>query len=180
MLSAVGMPISDLSRTVVAEIRARVHHGRVDIIDKRLLNLLQADSRLTSEQLSERLHLSPSAITRRVQRLRADGSIAAEVSVLGEKLRSRLTTAIINLQLDRHHPSEADELRRGLRASPHVQACFDITGTSDVLLIVSVRDMDHFNAFTDALAQMPLVRRYESQFVKRTVKFTTAIAIDED
>jgi hypothetical protein len=49
-----------------------------------------------------------------------------------------------------------------------------------VLLLVSVRDIDHFNAFTDALAQMPLVRRYETQFVKRVVKFTAAIPLEEE
>jgi Lrp/AsnC family leucine-responsive transcriptional regulator len=58
--------------------------------------------------------------------------------------------------------------------------CLDITGTSDVLLVVSVRDLDHFNAFTDELAQMPLVRRYETHFVKRVVKFTTAVSLEED
>jgi Lrp/AsnC family leucine-responsive transcriptional regulator len=152
----------------------------MDAIDKRLLNILQVDSRLTAEQLGERLHLSPSAITRRVQRLWGDSTISSQVVVLGEKSRSRFTSAIINVQLDRHHPPEADELRRSLRASPHVQVCLDITGTSDVLLIVSVRDMDHFNAFTDGLAQMPLVRRYETHFVKRVVKFTTAVSLQED
>ena len=152
----------------------------MDALDRALLTILQADSRLTSEQLSERLHLSPSAVNRRVQRLWRDGIIAAEVVVLGEKLRSRLTSAIVNVQLDRHHPSQADELRRILKASPHVQLCLEITGTSDVLLVVSVRDMAHFNAFTDALAQMPLVRRYETHFVKRSIKFTTAISLDED
>lgn len=152
----------------------------MDALDKRLLNLLQANSRLTSEQLGERLHLSPSAVTRRVQRLWRDGIIATEAVVLGEKLRSRLTSAVINVQLDRHNPPQAGELRRALRASPHVQLCLDITGTSDVLLVVCVRDMEHFNAFTDALAQMPLVRRYETHFIKRAVKFTTAIPLDED
>jgi DNA-binding Lrp family transcriptional regulator len=152
----------------------------MDALDRALLTILQADSRLTSEQLSERLHLSPSAVNRRVQRLWREGIIAAEVAVLAEKMRSRLTSAIINVQLDRHHPFQADELRRILRASQYVQLCLEITGTSDVLLVVSVRDMDHFNAFTDALAQMPLVRRYETHFVKRTVKFTTAITLEED
>jgi Lrp/AsnC family leucine-responsive transcriptional regulator len=152
----------------------------MDMIYKRLLNMLQVDSRLTAEQLGERLHLSPSAVTRRVQRLWRDGTIISQVIVLGERMRSRLTSAIINVQLDRHRPSEADELRRLLRASPHVQVCLEITGTSDVLLMISVRDMDHFNAFTDALAQMPLVRRYETHFVKRAVKFTTAMSLDEE
>ena len=53
-----------------------------------------------------------------------------------------------------------------------------ITGASDALLLVSVRDMDHFNSFADQLASMPLVRRYETSFIKRTVKFTTAVPLE--
>lgn len=168
------------SRTNIANTGPGVQCLAMDALDLRLLSLLQVDSRLTSEQLGERLYLSPSAITRRVQRLWRDEIIASEVVVLGEKLRSGRTSAIINVQLDRHHPSQADDLRRTLRASPHIQLCLDITGTSDVLLLVSVRDMEQFNKFTDTLAQMPLVRRYETQFVKRVVKFTTALPLEEN
>ncbi len=53
-----------------------------------------------------------------------------------------------------------------------------ITGASDALLLVSVRDMDHFNIFAEQLASMPLVRRYETSFIKRTVKFTTAVPLE--
>lgn len=151
----------------------------MDAVDRKLLTLLQHDSRATAEQLSEQLHLSPSAITRRVQRLWADGSISAEVVILGERLRGKRVTAIIHVQLDRHKPAQADEFRRTLHAAPEVQLCLEITGASDVLMIVSVKDMEQFNRFTDDLANMPLVRRYETSFVKRSVKFTTAIPLEE-
>ena len=150
----------------------------MDALDRRLLNLLQQDSRLTAEQIGEKLHLSASAITRRIQRLWADGSIAREVVVLGDRLRSGRVTAIITVQLDRHQPAEAENFRRTLRDSPEVQLFADITGASDVMLFVTVRDMDHFNAFADELASMRLVRRYETSFVKRTVKFTTALPLE--
>jgi DNA-binding Lrp family transcriptional regulator len=109
----------------------------MDAVDRKLLTLLQQDSRATAEQLSERLHLSPSAITRRVQRLWADGSISAEVIVLGEKLRAQRVTAIIHVQLDRHQPAQAVQFRRTLQAAPEVQLCVEITGASDVLMVVS-------------------------------------------
>jgi DNA-binding Lrp family transcriptional regulator len=156
------------------------HAVRVDSIDRRLLTLLQEDSRMTAEQLSGRLHLSPSAITRRVQRLRADGSISREVAVLGDRLRGSRVTAIVHIQLDRHQPAEAQQFRTKLRAAPEVQLFAEITGASDVVLFVSVKDIEHFNAFADELASMPLVRRYETSFVKRTVKFTTAVPLEHD
>ncbi len=125
-----------------------------------------------------RVGLSPSAITRRIQKLKKEGIIAKEVAILGDRIRGSRVTAIVNVQFDRHLPSEAERFRRAIRALPEVQLFVAITGASDALLLVSVRDMDHFNVFADELAGMPLVRRYETSFVKRTEKFTTAVPLD--
>jgi DNA-binding Lrp family transcriptional regulator len=152
----------------------------MDTIDRRLLTLLQEDSRLTAEQLGSRLHLSPSAIARRVQRMRADGTIAREVVVVGERLRGSRVTAILTVQLDRHQPAEAEHFRRKLRSAAEVQLFAEITGASDIILIVTVKDMDQFNVFADDLASMPLVRRYETSFVKRMPKFTTAVPLEPE
>jgi DNA-binding Lrp family transcriptional regulator len=150
----------------------------MDRIDRALLTLLQEDSRVTADKLGEELGLSRSAVTRRIQNLTRDGIIAKEVAVLGERFRASRVTAIINLQFDRHKPLEADQFKRAVRAFPEVQLFALITGASDALLLVSVRDMDHFNSFADQLATMPLVRRYETSFVKRMEKFTTAVPLD--
>jgi DNA-binding Lrp family transcriptional regulator len=150
----------------------------MDSIDRALLSLLQEDSRRTADKLGESLGLSRSAVTRRIQRLTQEGVIAREVAVLGDAVRGARVTAIVTVQFDRHLPSEADRFRRSVRALPEVQLFVEITGANDALLLVSVRDMDHFNIFSDELASMPFVRRYETSFVKRTVKFTTAVALE--
>ena len=150
----------------------------MDRIDHALLTLLQEDSRRTADKLGEELGLSRSAITRRIQNLTQEGVIEKEVAVLSDEFRRRRVTAIVNVQMDRHQPQEADQFRRTIRSLPEVQLCVMITGASDALLMVSVRDMDHFNVFAEQLASMPLVRRYETSFIKRTVKFTTAMPLD--
>ena len=150
----------------------------MDRIDFALLALLQEDSRRTADKLGEELGLSRSAITRRIQNLTQEGVIEKEVAILSDDFRRRRVTAIVNVQLDRHRPQEADQFRRAIRSLPEVQLAVAITGASDVLLLVSVRDMDHFNIFSEKLASMPLVRRYETSFIKRTVKFTTAVPLD--
>lgn len=150
----------------------------MDDIDRSLLILLQEDSRETADKLGEKLGLSRSAITRRIQKLTQSGVIAREVAILDDSVRAGRVTAIINVQFDRHAPSEADRFRRSVRALPEVQLFVEISGASDALLLVSIKDMDHFNLFTDALASMSLVRRYETSFVKRTLKFTTGVPLD--
>ncbi|HEX8261253.1 MAG TPA: Lrp/AsnC family transcriptional regulator [Allosphingosinicella sp.] len=150
----------------------------MDALDRSLLALLQEDSRRTADTLGETLGLSRSAITRRIQKLTQAGVIAKEVAILGDAFRGNRVTAIVNVQFDRHSPSEADRFRRVIRALPEVQLFVEITGASDALLLVSVRDMDHFNIFSDELASMSFVRRYETSFVKRTLKFTTAVPLE--
>ena len=156
----------------------RVHIYAMDRIDRALLSLLQEDSRRTADKLGEELGLSRSAVTRRIQKLTQEGVIAKEVAVLGDAFRGTRVTAIVNVQFDRHLPSEADRFRRAVRALPEVQLFVEITGASDAMLLVSVRDMDHFNIFSDALASMSFVRRYETSFIKRTLKFTTAVPLE--
>jgi DNA-binding Lrp family transcriptional regulator len=150
----------------------------MDRIDRALLTLLQEDSRQTANKIGEELGLSRSAVTRRIQSLRQEGIIEKEVAIISDRFRRGRVTAIVTVQMDRHQPQEADQFRRAIRLLPEVQLFVMITGASDALLLVSVRDMDHFNIFTDQLASMPLVRRYETSFIKRTVKFTTAVPLD--
>lgn len=129
------------------------------------MSLHQEDSRQTADKLGEELALSRSAITRRIQNLTRDGIIAKEVAVLSAHFSASRVSAIIQVQFDRHQPSEAVQFRQAIRAFPEVQLAVAITGASDALLLVSVRDMDHFNVFADELARMPIVRRYETSFI---------------
>lgn len=150
----------------------------MDRIDYALLALLQEDSRQTADKLGEKLGLSRSAITRRIQNLTQEGIIAKEVAIVSDRFRRSRVAAIVNVQFDRHQPHEANQFRRAVRALPEVQLFVEITGASDALLLVSVRDMDHFNIFADELASMSVVRRYETSFIKRTEKFTTAVPVE--
>jgi Lrp/AsnC family leucine-responsive transcriptional regulator len=152
----------------------------MDNFDRKLLTLLQEDHRLTAAQLAEKLHLSPSAITRRIQRLWSDGTISSAGVVLGERLRSDRISALINVQLDRHGSRDLDLFKRHFREIPEVQMFVEITGSADVVMMVSVRDMTNFNSFSDQLADHPLVRRYETSFIKKVTKFTTTIPLETE
>jgi Lrp/AsnC family transcriptional regulator, leucine-responsive regulatory protein len=150
--------------------------ARLDQLDLRLLACLQEDNLQTSDVLAEKVGRSPSAVARRVRRLRSTGAIVRDVAVVSEKTAGNPLFAVINVQFDRHGPQGEDSLRRSLVASPHVQLCLDIAGAYDLLLLVVARDMDDFNLFTaEQLAGQPAVRRFESTFVKRRVKASLAL-----
>jgi DNA-binding Lrp family transcriptional regulator len=151
-----------------------------DQLDLRLLGCLQEDNLQTADRLAERVGRSPSAIARRLRRLRSTGAVAADVSLLSEEAAGHPLFAVVHIQLERHAPQEGDLLRRRLVARPNVQLCLDISGTFDILLMVVAADMEAFNLFADAmLAENPAVRRFETSFVKKRVKATLALPLDE-
>ena len=153
---------------------------QLDKLDMQLLALVQQNNLLTADQLAERIGLSPSAIARRLRRLRASGAIIADVSLVSEQAAGDPLTAVVHIQLDRHTPQEDDRLRRRLVASPNVQLCLNLAGSFDILLLVVARNMREYNDFADAaLEDNPAVRRFETTFVKRRVKATLAFPLGD-
>ena len=152
--------------------------ARLDRLDRQLLACLQADNLQTADRLAEQVGRSPSAIARRLRRLRASGAVSADVSLVSEEASGHPLSAIVQIQLERHAPHEGDLLRRRLVASANVQLCLDISGAFDILLLVVAADMDAYNAFTGTLLEeQPAVRRFETSFVKKRVKATLAVPL---
>lgn len=150
----------------------------LDRLDIQILTALQENNQTTAQMLAERVPLSPSAILRRIRQYREDGIIAADVSVLAPSTVGERLSALLMVQLDRHSPADVAAFRQHLCRSPHVQVCVEISGSYDISCIAIFRHMDEFNAFTDSqIAGHPAVRRYEASFIKKRVKFTTAVPL---
>ena len=154
----------------------------LDSFDLALLNLLQRDNSATADRLAEDVPLSPSAIARRLRKLRRDGWIAASVALLSRRLTERRLRAVITLQLAEH----ADQKRKRalldrLEAAPQVQFCYELAGVVDLLLLLDCSDMAEFNDLVGSLFESEsIVRRYETSFVKRAWKFAPFIDLRAD
>jgi Lrp/AsnC family transcriptional regulator, leucine-responsive regulatory protein len=143
----------------------------LDRTDLLLLAELQGAGRLTNAELAERVHLSPSACLRRVQRLEREGVIAGyRAEVDPERLGLGLQ-AFVRVQL-RHHDAESIAAFAALVNDwDDVIACHALTGDMDYLLQVAVRDLEHFSRFLlDRLLNQAGVADVNSSFVLRTVK----------
>ena len=152
-----------------------------DNFDLKLLNALQEDADRTAEELAEIVALSPSAIARRLRRLREEGAIARTVALLPAAIVDRRLRALVSIQLHDHAPAGGlAELKERMRTQVPVQLCLEVSGSNDMVLLVACRDMAEFNAFADAeLAASPVVRRYETSFVKKEIKNLPMIRLDE-
>ena len=152
----------------------------LDQLDLKLLEHLQANNIQTADQLAEQVGRSPSAVARRLRRLRAIGAVANDVAVVSEEAAGHPLFAVVHIQLERHGPQEADRFRRQLIASENVQLCFDVSGAFDFLLLVVAADMDAYNAFADSmLGDQPVVCRFETTFVKKRGKATLALPLGQ-
>ncbi len=159
--------------------RNQGNDATLDAIDRALLEVLQADAKLTNIELAERVHLSPSACLRRVKALEESGVIAQYVALVDPKRVGRHGTSYTIVNLEKLTRSTMDTFEQAIRDVPEIHACFYVAGTNDYLLRFTYRDaedLEHFHSHV--LSSLPGVTRSNSMLVLRTVKKTTALPID--
>ncbi len=143
----------------------------MDQLDRRILDIVQDNADLTSEALSELVHLSPSAVQRRIARLKKDGVISRTVAMVDPKAVGRTLTILVEIEIQTEHRQGLDQFQRWLQAADEVQSGWYVTGSTDYVLLVTVRDLEEYNQFIEVLmSENPIVRRYTSLVVLRTVK----------
>lgn len=140
---------------------------------------LQQDGGLSNLELAERVGLSPSPCSRRVQKLEESGVIRGRAALLDSKALGLGLTVLIQISMDRHTPERFENFEAKVRRFEEVQQCYLITGQSaDYLLKVVVPDMDAYQAFLlDKITRIEGVSGVHSSFVMRKVVDTTALPL---
>jgi DNA-binding Lrp family transcriptional regulator len=151
----------------------------LDRFDLQLLDLVQRDDSRTADSLAAEVPLSASAIARRLRRLRAEGWIARTIALLPSRLTQNRLRALVFIQLSEHADLKGKAaLERRLIATNEVQFCYEIAGPHDLVTLFDCANMAEFNAAADELlASSATVRRYETHFVKREVKFAPFVQL---
>lgn len=140
---------------------------------------LQDDNRQGVDELARKVDLSPSAVHRRIARLRADGVIKADVAVLDPKALGFAMTFIVEVILEKVRVGEVSAIKKRLKAAPEVQQIYNVTGDVDLLLVVLARDVEHFEQISRELFSAdPHVRRYKTSVVMDRVKTGQTVPVD--
>ncbi|MBL8267784.1 Lrp/AsnC family transcriptional regulator [Steroidobacter sp.] len=143
----------------------------IDAYDRRILEALQADGRLTNLELAERVGLSPSPCLRRVRALEAEGLIKGYGARLDRKKIGLGMTVFVAVNIELHKEVEAAKFRDALLAFPEVVSCYITSGDFDFLLQVVTPDLDAYREFSlERLIKVPGVKGIHSSFVIDTVK----------
>ncbi len=143
----------------------------LDAYDLAMLRALQADARLSNVALSERVNLSPSQCSRRLQGLEQAGIVTGYGVTLDQATLGLDVTALVNVTLERHGESPAAALHRAVRDMPEVLECLLMTGDADYQLRVVVPTLQDFSRFVlDRLMKLPGVAAIRSSIVLEAVK----------
>ena len=137
--------------------------------DAKILNLLQQDNRLTNEQIGEAVGLSSTAVVRRLKRLRDDGVIEADISIVSPKAAGYPISFIVACSVERDSVDTLDRFAQAIRADPEIISASKVTGEADFVLRIVARSMASYNA---------LLRRYHDAFPG--LKNVTSFAILEE
>jgi len=145
--------------------------GSLDDLDRKILHEIQLDNQLTSAQLSEKIGLSPTSTQRRLNRLRADKVIEADVAIVSSAALGRSLTMMIAVTLERERPDIIDHFKASVKREPVVMSAYYVTGDTDFILIVSAKDMPEYEAFTrNFLYNNPDIKGFKTTVVMDRIK----------
>lgn len=150
----------------------------LDATDRKILNLLQHDGRMTNAQLAESVNLSPSACHRRVGRLDEEGVIAGYAMLVNQEKIGLGTSVIVEVSLDSQAEEYLNNFENAVRNVPAVMECYLMAGDADYVVRVAVADVaDYERIHKEYLSRLPHVARIRSIFVMRTVYKSTAVEL---
>ena len=144
---------------------------KLDPTDRRILQALQADGRLSNVDLADKVALSPSPCLRRVKRLEDEGVIAGYRAVLDRKALGLGLTVFVEIKVGKHSRDNAAMLHKALQDIPEVVACHMVSGASDFLAEVVVENLEAYEqVMTDKILTLPTIEDVRSNFAIRTIK----------
>ena len=150
----------------------------MDDIDRRLLRDLQANGRITNQELAQRNNLSPAACHERVRRLKEQGYIKGYAAILDPNKLDRSLLIFVEIHLDRTTSDVFDDFAAAIRKMPDVLECHMVAGGFDYLVKARVADMEAYRRFLgDTLVRLPGVRETRTYAVLEEVKNTLSIPL---
>jgi DNA-binding Lrp family transcriptional regulator len=151
----------------------------LDDVDRRLLDLLQADATRTNQALAEAAGVSPATALRRVRRLTESGVIERQVALLAPRFFDAGLTAITEVSLDRQGAELLQAFEDRASAEAAVQQCYRVSPGPDFVLVAWVPDMNAWGALVQRLfTQDANVRNVKTYFSVKRAKFEPRIALD--
>lgn len=149
----------------------------LDPIDRRILREVQADATISIADLAERVGLSQTPCWKRLKRLTDEGVIERRVALLDRERLDLGLVVFVAVKAARHDQDWLDAFARGAAALPEVVEFYRMSGETDYLLKVIVRDIAAYDRFYKRLIATAPLSDVSSSFAMEQIKFTTALPL---
>ncbi|WP_407557714.1 Lrp/AsnC family transcriptional regulator [Winogradskyella sp. 4-2091] len=150
-----------------------------DETDRKLLHLLQTDSKQTNKALSTQLNLSVTAVYERIKKLEKSGIVKQYVALVDKNKVQKDFVAFCHVKLVQHSQDYVVKFEREVNQLHEVLECYHLSGDYDYLLKVLVKDMKAFREFmVEKLTKIDHIGSTHSMFMINEVKHTTAISLN--
>lgn len=151
---------------------------QLDRVDRMILRLLQRDASISNVALAARVHLSPAACLRRVERLKSMGLVRRIVALLNPAPLGLGMLVVIGVVLDRSTPQSFTDFEKAVQKVPGCLECVVVTGEFDYFVTIRTQDNESFNRLHAAeLLYLPGVRQIRTFVVLKQVLSTTELPI---
>lgn len=149
----------------------------MDVIDKKILSLLQKDASLSVAEISQRVGLSSTPCWKRMQRLEAEGVIEGRVALLNPEKLGLGVTVFVSIETGDHSEDWLKRFAEAVSAMPEVLEFYRMAGDVDYMLRVVVPDIQGYDAFYRRLIAAIPLKNVTSRFAMERIKSTTALPI---
>jgi Lrp/AsnC family leucine-responsive transcriptional regulator len=150
----------------------------LDPFDRQLLELMQADAGRTADELAELVGLSGSAVQRRLKRLRENGVIVRDISLVAPEAVGRPTFFVVGIEVESERQDQLQKLREWLDREKAVQQIYYVTGEADFVVVMTAADTECFDGIMMRLVkENPNVKRFRTNVVLSVVKRSLAIPV---
>ena len=150
----------------------------LDQSDKAILTILQNEGRMRNVELAERIHLSPPATHARVKRLEEEGVISGYSANIDRNKTGHDCMCFISVSLESHQQEKQKQFFDAIQDLQQVLECHHLTGQSDYLLKVVIRNNREMEDFiTNTLLPMPGMSRVHTSVVLREIKSNSALVM---
>lgn len=150
----------------------------LDDIDRKILDVLQTNGRITNQELADIVALSPSPCLRRVRQLEQSGVISNYVALLNPKEVGLGVTAFVRVRLGAQDDIQLARFESIIAGFSEVMECYLMTGDSDYQIRVLVGSLEEFEDFLrQKLTRLPGVSQVTSSFALRPIVYRTALPV---
>lgn len=151
---------------------------KLDTIDKRLLEILQMDSKTGVKEIAAQLNLTKTPIYERIKRYDKEGIIKKYVAVLDTEKIDNCMVIFCSVLLESQKLEEIEAFSKAVESIPEVMECYLMGGANDFMLKVVVKDLHAYHQFSSGkLAALPNVSKIKSSFVLHEVKRSTVFPL---